>query len=328
MQYRSFGKTGLQVSEIGHGTWAMGNMWGPTHDSESIEALLKGFELGINFVDTAWVYGEGRSEKIVASAIKRWKKKKIHVATKIPPKNFKWPASPEIPVSETFPADHIFEYTEKSLKNLKTDCIDLQQLHVWSEQWMEQGDWLEALQKLKQQGKIRYMGVSINDHEPNTALKLVASGIIDSVQVIYNIFDQAPQEKLFPLCEKMGVAVIVRVPFDEGSLTGTFSPQTEFHKEDWRRRYFKGDRLKETCERVEKIQFLIRDEIENLSQAALKFCLSQTAVCTVIPGMRKFAKVEMNCKASDGIRLKNFELEKLKDHAWQRNFYSPPVNKY
>lgn len=322
MQYRKFGKTTIEVSEIGHGTWAMGNMWGPTHDSESINALLKGFELGINFVDTAWVYGEGRSEKIVASALKRWKGHRVYVATKIPPQNFKWPASHEVPVNETFPAEHILKFTEKSLQNLKTDCIDLQQLHVWSGKWLQQGDWLETLQKLKQEGKVRFIGVSINDHEPETALQLVSSGIIDSIQVIYNIFDQAPQENLLPLCVQKGVAVIARVPFDEGSLTGTLSPETQFHKEDWRRRYFKGERLKETCERVEKLKFLVRDEIKSLSQAALKFCLSHPAVSTVIPGMRKASRLEENCQASDGILLKKEELEKLKSHAWQRNFYS------
>ena len=322
MQYRPFGKTEIKVSEIGHGTWAMGNMWGPTDDATSIEALLKGFELGINFVDTAWIYGNGRSEKIVASAKKRWRGHPVYVATKIPPKNMRWPAAHSIPVSETFPSGHIIEYTEKSLQNLKTDCIDLQQLHVWSHTWFHQGDWLEALQKLKQEGKIRFIGISINDHEPDTALELVASGLIDSIQVIYNIFDQRPSEKLLPLCQEKGVAVIVRVPFDEGSLTGTLSPQMEFHKEDWRRRYFKEDRLAETCKRVESLKFLIRSEIENLSQAALKFCLSHPTVSTIIPGMRKAKHVEDNCKASDGKLLHKEELNKLKEHAWPRNFYS------
>lgn len=321
MQYRSFGKTDIQISEIGHGTWAMGNMWGPTDDATSVEALLKGFELGINFVDTAWIYGNGRSEKIVASALKRWKGNQVYVATKIPPKNMRWPASHEIPVQEVFPASHILEYTEKSLQNLKSDCIDLQQLHVWSDTWMHQGDWLEELAKLKEQGKVRWIGVSINDHEPDTALEIVSSGIIDSVQVIYNIFDQSSEEKLFPLCQEKGVAVIVRVPFDEGSLTGTLTPQTVFHKEDWRKRYFKGDRLQETCQKVEKLKFLIRDEIKTLSQAALKFCLSHPAVSTVIPGMRKSKHVEENCKASDGKLLKPEELQELKKHAWLRNFY-------
>ncbi len=321
MKYRNFGKTGIQVSEIGHGTWAMGNMWGPTDDATSIEALLKGFELGINFVDTAWIYGNGRSEKIVASALKRWKGNQVYIATKIPPKNMRWPASHAISVDEAFSASHIIEYTEKSLINLKRDCIDIQQLHVWSDTWMRQGDWLEGLAKLKEQGKIRWLGVSINDHEPNTALEIVSSGIIDSVQVIYNIFDQSPEEKLFPLCQAKGMAVIARVPFDEGSLTGTLNPSTEFHKEDWRKRYFKGERLVETHQKVEALKFLIRDEVETLSQAALKFCLSHPAVSTVIPGMRKSKNVEENCKASDGKILSSQELQELKKHAWLRNFY-------
>ncbi|MBI2339759.1 MAG: aldo/keto reductase [Deltaproteobacteria bacterium] len=345
MNYRTLGRTGQKVSEIGHGTWTMGSMWGPRDDKAALDSLVRSLELGVTFIDTAWVYGDGHSEELIAKALKEFgfgnltaskasERGRLHpalpvegatraplIATKCPPKNFGWPARHHVPVEETFPPEHVVNYTEKSLKNLRMDCVDLQQLHVWSDNWLEKPIWLEAVEKLKKQGKIRYFGVSINDHEPDSALKIVASGLIDSVQVIYNIFDQTPEEKLFPLCQKHNVAVIARVPFDEGSLTGLLTPETQFHKGDWRQKYFTPDRLKETCTHVEKLKVLIRGEIKTLSQAALKFCLSQAAVSTVIPGMRTVAHVEENSKASDGLLLTEQERTELKNHAWPRNFY-------
>lgn len=322
MEDRLFGKTGVKVSEIGHGTWAMGNMWGPSDDQLSVKALIRALELGVNFIDTASVYGNGRSEKLIATALEEYQKEDVFIATKVPPKNMRWPASHEIPVEKTFPIEHILKSTERSLKNLKRDYVDLQQLHVWSDSWLTQTDWPEMIQKLKQSGKIRFFGISINDHEPESALKLVESGLIDSVQVIYNLFDQSPEKNLFPLCLEKKVAVIARVPLDEGSLTGKLTPETEFHPSDWRKKYFSGDRLRETCERVEKLKFLIRDEIQTMSQAALKFCLSHPAISTVIPGMRTLEHVEENCKVSDGKLLSSEELKEIKLHAWPRNFYS------
>src|SRR3989338_127645 len=194
MQYRIFGRTGEKVSEIGHGTWTMGSMWGPRDDKAALDSLIRALELGVTFIDTAWVYGDGHGEELIAAALKKTKKK-VFVATKCPPKNFGWPARHHVPVEETFPPEHVIAYTEKSLKNLRMDCVDLQQLHVWSDNWLEKPIWLEAVEKLKRQGKIRYFGVSINDHEPDSALKIVQSGLIDSIQVIYNIFDQTPEEK-------------------------------------------------------------------------------------------------------------------------------------
>lgn len=320
MKQRKLGRTNQQVSEVGIGTWGMGGMWGPRQDREAINTLIKAMELGVTFIDTAYAYGSGHSESLIASAFKE-AKKSVFVATKVPPKNHRWPASHTVPLSETFPKSYIIEMTENSLKNLRTDCIDLQQLHVWSDSYLEDSSWLEAIELLKSQGKIKYFGVSINDHQPDSALKLVESGLIDSVQVIYNIFDQSPEEKLFSLCQKHDVAVIARVPFDEGSLTGTLTKETTFHKKDWRSHYFTPDRLIETCDRVEKLRFLIREEITSLAQAALKFCLSHSAVSTVIPGMRNEKHLISNCQASDGLLLKAKELKELKKHAWPRNFY-------
>ncbi len=320
MTYKAFGKTGENLSVIGHGTWGMGGMWGPREDREAIDALLLGMELGINFLDTAAVYGMGHSESLIASALREAKTRHVFVATKVPPLNMQWPARVD-DVSQTFPAEHIIAQTENSLKNLRRDYVDLQQLHVWKDEWLENLSWLKAIEQLKSQGKIRFFGVSINDHAPQTALKLVASGLVDSVQVIYNIFDQAPADELLPLCLKHNVAVIVRVPFDEGSLTGTLTPKTVFHAKDWRKHYFTEERLPEVCERVDKIKMLLGDECSNLATLALKFCLSHAAVSNVIPGMRSLVNVRKNCAAGQRPILSKELLAQICEHRWIRNFY-------
>lgn len=320
MLTRTFGRTTQKISEIGHGTWSMGNMWGAKDDTEAIKSLIRSLELGVTFIDTAYVYGDGHSEQLIAKTFKQTSEN-VFVATKVPPKNYQWPARSNVPVNEAFPEDHIIKFTETSLKNLNTDCLDLQQLHVWHDNWLTQSDWPAVIEKLKRSGKIRYFGISINDNAPDTALKMVESGLIDSVQVIYNIFDQSPEEKLFPLCRQKNVGVIVRVPLDEGALTGNLRADTVFAKGDWRSNYFTKERLPETVSRVEKLKFLIRDETRTMTEAALKFCLSHPAVSTVIPGMRKVKHVEENCAVSDGKLLTPAELQKLKSHAWPRNFY-------
>lgn len=320
MKYRSLGRSAEQVSEIGHGTWAMGNMWGPRDDATALAALARGIEGGVNFIDTAWVYGDGHSERLVGQTLKKFPQK-IFVATKCPPKNRRWPAKAGIPLKEVFPGDYLIQMTEASLKNLNVDCVDLQQLHVWNDEWLQEGDWQEAVARLKQQGKIRYFGVSLNDHEPDSGLRLVASGLVDSVQVIFNLFDQSPRERLFPLCREKNVGVIVRVPFDEGGLTGTLTPDTRFSKGDWRIHYFKGERLKETCERAAQFQFMLRGEIQTPAQAALKFCLSEPAVSTVIPGMRQLAHVEANLAVSEFPDFSPEELKRAHALSWPRNFY-------
>lgn len=321
MKYRSFGKTDESISEIGHGTWTMGGMWGPREDREAIDALVKGLELGINFIDTAFVYGEGHSESLIASALKQ-SKKKAFIATKVPPKNHRWPGKAATPIQETFPKDHIIEYTEKSLANLRQDCVDLQQLHVWHDDWFGfQDEWLEAAKILKDQGKIRYFGISINDHDPNSALKMVGSGLVDSVQVIYNIFDQSPEDQLLALCQKMGVAVIARVPFDEGSLAGGLSADMEFAKKDWRRMYFTPDRLAETLRRLVPIELIAAQEGLSLAGLALKFCLSHPAISTVIPGMKKQNHVAENTQISESKPLSPAAMAEIKKHRWPRNFY-------
>ena len=247
--------------------------------------------------------------------------KPYRVATKVPAKTMDWPARPGLDIRKAFPVDWIIQCTEDSLKRLGLEQVDLQQMHIWTDAWVDAAEWREAADRLKKQGKIKAFGVSINDHEPDSALKMVATGQIDSVQVIYNIFDQAAEKRLFPLAQEHGVAVIARVPFDEGSLTGSFTPDTKFPKEDWRAGYFKGERLAETCERVEKLKGLLGPDARSLSELALKFCLAHTAVSTVIPGMRRIANVEANCAVSGGRPLSEQTLAGLKEHAWARNFY-------
>lgn len=322
MEYRLFGKIGWKVSEIGFGCWGIGGWWGPRDDEEARRALKRALELGINFFDTAYVYGEGHSERLLSQTLRQKSKGgKPTLASKVPTKTMEWPANPKTPASRAFPAEWIIRCTEVSLKRLGVDQLDLQQLHVWTDAWFDSDEWRKARDLLKSQGKIRAFGVSVNDHEPGSVLKLVSSGEIDSVQVIYNIFDPSPAEKLFPLCQEHGVAVIVRVPFDEGSLTGSFSPSTRFARGDWRAGYFRGERLKETCERVEKLKAFLRLGVQSLSVLALKFTLSHPAVSTVIPGMRRVKHVEANCAASDGEILSVKELQALQEYAWPRNFY-------
>ncbi len=322
MQYRKLGKTDFKVSEIGFGTWSMGSMWGARDDAQAVAALNKGLDLGISFFDTAYVYGDGHSETLIGNVIRKRKvSDQVAVATKVPPKDYQWPAKVGSDVTKIFPASWIREITETSLKNLQRDCVDLQQLHVWAPNWLGEGDWLEELQKLKKEGKIRYFGISINDHQPDTALELVASGLIDSVQVIYNVFDQTPAEKLLPLCQKHNVGMIVRVPFDEGGLTGTLTPDTQFSKKDWRKNYFGGTRLRETCKHVEKLRPLLDEDTQTISDLALKFCLSHPAVSTVIPGMRRPEHVLRNTAVSNGQTLSSQFLLQLQQHTWPRNFY-------
>src|SRR3989338_2556384 len=321
MKYRPFGKTGVNVSEIGVGTWSMVGMWGARDDTQAIKAMIRAIEHGVTFIDTAWIYGNGHSEQLIAKTFQEMKRS-VFVATKIPPNNLEWPARVSVPLHKAYTADHIVKYTEISLNNLNVDSLDLQQLHVWTDRWQEgfEDSLLTAIEKLKRQGKIRFFGVSLNAHDPNSGLRLVKSGLIDSVQVIYNIFDQTPEEKLFPVCEFYNVAVIARCPFDEGALAGALTPDTNFELRDWRRSYFRGKRLEETCDRVEKLEFLIRPD-RTLAQTALQFCLAHPAITTVIPSMRTMKHVDENCAASHGKYLSEEELRLLKHHAWPRNFY-------
>lgn len=321
MFYRTLGRTGLRISEVGFGAWGIGRAnWIGAEDDESLRALNRALDLGCNFIDTALGYGGGHSERLVGQVV-RSRSETVYVATKIPPKNGLWPARPGIPSSETFPADHIIACTEQSLTNLGLDTIDVQQFHVWSDEWIGEGDWLEAVRKLKEQGKIRCFGISINDHEPANALKLIETGVVDTVQVIYNMFDQSPEDELLPACERHNVGVIVRVALDEGGLTGRITPESTFPEGDFRNHYFAGDRKKEVYERVQRIAADLGIGLDGMPEAALRFVLSHPAVSTVIPGMRSVRNVERNMAVGDGKGLPPEQAAKVKKHRWIRNFY-------
>jgi aryl-alcohol dehydrogenase-like predicted oxidoreductase len=321
MKYRTLGRTGISVSEIGYGSWAIaGGMWKGALEAESLRALHRAVDLGLNFIDTALVYGDGRSEELIRRFL-RERKERLTIATKIPPKNGRWPARPGTTLEEAFPYDHIIECTEKSLKNLGIETLDLQQFHVWLDDWTASQVWIDALGRLKEQGKIRFAGISINDHQPESVLTVARSGLIDSFQVIYNLFDQSPEEALFPLCRELNIGLIVRVPFDEGALTGAITPSTSFPEGDWREWYFRGNRKSEVTEHVDALRSVLGDEAGSLPELALRFCLHRNEVSTVIPGMRAVAHAEANCTVSDGRRLTESFLTELRGHRWDKNYY-------
>jgi len=316
MQYRTFGRTGWQVSEIGYGMWGMAG-WTGSESAEVNRALDKAVELGCNFFDTAWAYGAGLSEEILNALIKRHNEKKLYAATKIPPKNRKWPSKPEYKLADVFPANYIIEYTEKSLKNLGVETIDLQQFHVWEDGWANEDEWKEAATKLKQQGKVQAWGISVNRWEPDNSLQTLQTGLIDAVQVIYNIFDQAPEDKLFPLCRELTIGVIARVPFDEGTLTGKMTKETTFPKDDWRSTYFVPHNLNASIDHADALKPLIPEGM-TMPEMALRFILSNPDVSVTIPGMRKSNHVAGNMSVGDGKRLESKLLQELKQHRWDR----------
>ena len=316
MQYRTFGRTGWQVSEIGYGMWGLAG-WTGSDKAEVLRALQRSVELGCNFFDTAWGYAEGVSEQILGQLLKDNAGKKLYAATKIPPKNRKWPSKPEFSIDDVFPADYIVEYTEKSLKNLDVETIDLMQFHVWEDAWADRDEWKEAIQKLTQQGKVSAWGVSVNRWEPDNCLETLRTGLIDGVQVIYNIFDQNPEDNLFPLCRELNIGVIARVPFDEGTLTGTFTRETTFPAEDWRSTYFVPENLNSSVDHADALKPLVPQGM-TMPEMALRFILANPDVATTIPGMRQIRNVEANCAASDGVSLPANLLEVLKAHRWDR----------
>jgi aryl-alcohol dehydrogenase-like predicted oxidoreductase len=318
---RPLGRTGLEVSEIGYGAWGIGKtMWLGADDDESLRALNRAIDLGVDLIDTALGYGNGHSEQLVGQVV-RERSERIVVTTKIPPKNMTWPAPDGIDPEEAFPADWVRSCTERSLSNLGLDTIDVQQFHVWSDEWVGRGTWLEGIEALKSEGKIRAFGVSINDHQPSNAVKLIESGAVDTVQVIYNVFDQSPEDELFDACAAHDVGVLARVPFDEGSLTGAIGPDSEFPEGDFRNNYFGGDRLQQVDERVRAILDELGIERDRLAEVALRYILSHPAVSCAIPGMRSVRNVERNAAVGDGRGLPDEQVAALKKHRWIRDFY-------
>ncbi len=321
MRYRKLGRTGFEVSELGYGAWGIGGkQWLGSGDKQALAALHAALENGMNFFDTALAYGDGHSERLIGK-LKGDCEVQIYIATKVPPKNQLWPARPGIPIEEVFSRDYIVECTDLSLKNLGVEVIDLQQLHVWNPEWIDSDEWRRGFEDIKTSGKVRAVGVSINDHQPDSALALIGTGLIDTVQVIYNIFDQSPEMHLFPLCREKNIGVIARVPFDEGSLTGQINEFTQFPDGDFRNLYFSGDRKKEVHDHVRAICEELQVPMEHISEVALRFCISDPAVSSVIPGMRRAERVSQNAAAIGQGPLPPNTLEVMRRHAWVRNFY-------
>jgi aryl-alcohol dehydrogenase-like predicted oxidoreductase len=316
MKYRRFGRTNWQVSEIGYGMWGMAG-WKESDDLESNHSLDLAVEHGVNFFDTAWGYGEGHSERLLGALVKRHTSTKLYTASKIPPKNFCWPARPEYTFEESYPSDHIREYTEKTLSNLGFEQIDLMQFHTWDEGWSNREEWQRTVEDLKKEGKIAAMGISLNRWEPENGIQAVSTGCIDAVQVIYNIFDQAPEDVLFPYCEQNDIAVIARVPFDEGTLTGAITHKTTFPEGDWRGTYFVPENLKASADRADLLRHVVPSTM-SMAEMALRFILENKTVGTIIPGMRKARNVLANVACSDGSLLPAELYTQLRTHRWDR----------
>jgi aryl-alcohol dehydrogenase-like predicted oxidoreductase len=316
MKYRTLGRTGFEVSDIAHGLWGMSG-WSESDDQQSRQAIQLAIDLGCNFFDTAWAYGNGKSDGLLGEALANNKGKRIYAASKIPPKNLKWPASPKDKYQDVFPADHVFKYAQRIREKVGVESIDLLQFHVWDEGWTDEPEFRDTVEKLKGEGWIRSFGLSLNRWEPENGLTTLRTGLIDAVQVIYNIFDQAPDDKLFPLCQELNIGVIARVPLDEGSLGGKMTAQTRFPETDWRAKYFGPENLSATLPRVEALKQVAPAGL-TLPEMALRFILANPVVSTTIIGMRKLAHVRQNVATSDAGALDPALLAKVKPHRWDR----------
>jgi aryl-alcohol dehydrogenase-like predicted oxidoreductase len=325
MQNRQFGRVGWEVSEIGYGMWGMAS-WTNSDDQQSLESLQLAVDLGCNFFDTAFVYGDGHSEDLLGQVVRSNSDKRLYTATKVPPKNKQWPALAESTLDESYPPDHVEQYVHRSLENSRVESFDLMQFHTWNDDWLRDDRWFYAMDDLRSQRLISAIGISLNRWEPWNGIRAVKTGQIDSVQVIYNIFDQNPEDELFPVCEEMKTAVIARVPFDEGTLTGTLTKESKWPEGDWRNTYFVPENLIPSVERAEKVKTVLdqwnrehKGEQEiSMPELALRFILSNPIVSSIIPGMRKPSHVKSNIGASDAGPLPNELLDEMKRHRWVR----------
>jgi aryl-alcohol dehydrogenase-like predicted oxidoreductase len=304
------------VGEIGFGMWGMGS-WSGSSAEESLSSLQRALDLGCNFFDTAWAYGNGLSEALLGQLVRNNPQERIYTASKIPPKNRIWPSRGHFTLDDCFPPEHVIEYVHSSLENAKLESIDLMQFHVWQDSWLADDRWAKATDELKRQGLIKAVGISINRWEPWNGVRAVRSGLVDSVQVIYNIFDQNPEDELLPACAEMDVAVIARVPFDEGTLTGTLTKESTWPEGDWRNTYFVAENLIPSVERADALKSVMPEGM-SMAEMALRFILSNPAVSTTIPGMRKMAHVESNIAASDAGPLPGRLMSELRNHRWER----------
>lgn len=316
MRTRTFGRTGWPVTEVGYGMWGMAG-WTGSDDEQSMAALERAVALGCNFFDTAYAYGQGKSERLLGQLLRAHPDKRLYGASKIPPKNLKWPAAPTTTLDEAFPADHIREYAEKSLANIGVSTLDLLQFHVWNDEWTADDRWQKGVAALKSEKLVNAIGISVNRWEPENGIRALRTGLIDAVQVVYNIFDQAPEDRLFPVCRELGVAVIARVPFDEGTLTGTLTRESTWPEGDFRNIYFAGDKLAQSVERAKRLRADIPPGM-TMPELALRFILAHPDVSTVIPGMRQVRNVDANLATSDGRALDAAVMRALRAHRWER----------
>jgi aryl-alcohol dehydrogenase-like predicted oxidoreductase len=320
MNYRRFGRTGWKVSEIGYGMWGMAG-WTGSQDTESLDSLQRSVDLGCNFFDTAWAYGNGHSEQLLGKILRNNASnvpgKKLYTATKMPPKNRRWPSRREFTLDESYPPDYIEEYLHKSLQNIGIETLDLIQFHTWEDGWLDDARLPRAIEKLRNSGKVRAVGISINRWEPRNGIRAVRDGVVDAVQVIYNVFDQNPEDELFPACREKDVAVIARVPFDEGTLTGTLTLDSKWPKGDWRNTYFVAENLKASVAHADALKPLLRDGLA-MPEMALRFILNNSDVSTIIPGMRKRRHVEANIAAGGRGPLGDALYAELRKHRWER----------
>lgn len=317
MRHRTLGRTGFSVSEMAIGLWGMSG-WSGSDDQESLRTLQLAVDLGCNFFDTAWAYGEGKSDTFLGKILAANPGKRLYSASKIPPKNDRWPALPSYDYNDVFPAGHVFEYADKIRRALQVDTIDVLQFHVWDDSWTDRPEFRSTVEKLKRDGMIHAFGLSINRWEPANGLKALRTGLVDCVQVIYNVFDQNPEDELFPLCRELNIGVIARVPLDEGSLGGKMTRETTFPEGDWRRGYFNPKNLAETMDRVDRLRADLPPGL-SLPDAALRFILNEPAVSTIIVGMRKEEHVRGNMALSDAGPLDATTLQKLRPHRWERH---------
>ena len=316
MKFRELGRTGFAVSEIGYGLWGMSS-WSGSNDQESHGSMQAAVDLNCNFFDSAWAYGEGKGDEFAGAIVAGNPGKRLYVASKIPPLNRRWPASPKDRYDEVFPREHVLHYAELIRRRLGVDRIDLLQLHVWDDRWTDEKEFQDTAAQLKRDGLVASFGLSLNRWQPENGIKAIRTGLVDTVQVIYNIFDQAPEDELFPACREMNIGVIARVPLDEGGLSGKLTMETRFPKEDWRSSYFHPDNLRATVERAEKLKALLPSGM-SLPELALRFILSDPVVATTIVGMRKVGHIRENLKVSDARPLNSELLAELKKHRWDR----------
>ncbi len=316
MKYRELGRTGFEVSEIAYGLWGMSG-WSGSNDNESLESLQLAVDLGCNFFDTAWAYGEGKSDGLLGQILARNRNKRLYAASKVPPMNQKWPALPKFKYQDVFPANHVFKHARLIREKLGIDSIDVLQFHVWDDNWANEPEFRDTVLKLKTEGLIRSFGLSLNRWEPENGIKAIRTGLVDVVQVIYNVFDQSPGDRLFPVCQELSVGVIARVPLDEGSLGGKLTAETRFPENDWRSGYFGPENLPKTLARVDKLKEILPPNV-SLPGMALRFILANPTVSTTIVGMRRSEHVRENLAVSDDVPLSAGLLSQLKTHRWDR----------